>query len=66
MKFSGSPISSRETLAKDGGPEVNMDESLKENTGKDLTAAIAIFARQAALNMCIFALRKLTEIYFWD
>ena len=32
MKFSGSLLSSRETLAKDGGSGVNMDESLKENT----------------------------------
>ena len=58
MKFSGSRISSRETLAKDGGSEVNMDESLKENTDKDLTAAIAIFARQAAFNMYMFSLRR--------
>ena len=56
MNFSGSPISSRETRAKDGGPEVKMDDSLKENTAKDLTATIAIFARQAALNRSIFAL----------
>ena len=35
-----------------------MDESLKENTDKDLTAAIAIFARQAAFNMYMFSLRR--------
>ena len=34
-----------------------MEESLKENTDKDLTAVIAIFAKQAAFNMYMFTLR---------
>ena len=57
MNFSGSLLSSREALAKDGGSEVNMDESLKENTEKHLAAVIATFARQAALNRYIFTLK---------
>ena len=57
VNFSGSLLSSRETLAKDGGSEVNMDESLKENTEKHLAAVIAAFARQAALNRYIFTLK---------
>ena len=57
MIFSGSRISSKERRAKDGRSEVNMDESLKEKTDKDLTAAIAIFTKQVALNMYMFALR---------
>ena len=55
VNFSGNPISfDRETLAKDGGSEVNIDDLLKENTNKDLTATIAIFAMQTALNMYMF------------
>ena len=55
VNFSGNPISlGRETLAKDGGSEVNMDDSLKENTDKDFTAAIAIFAMQTAPNVYMF------------
>ena len=58
MNVSGRETSSTETLAKDGGWEVNMDVSLNENTEKHLTNEIAILTRQAALKRyMILALR---------
>ena len=65
MNVSGRLTSSTETLAKDGGPEMNMDVSLKENTEKHLANEIAILTRQAALNRyMILALRVLKQSYF--
>ena len=58
MNVSGRLTSSTETLAKDGGPEMNMDVSLKENTEKHSANEIAILTRQAALKRyMILALR---------
>lgn len=65
MNVCGRLISSTETLAKDGGPEMNMDVSLKENTEKHSANEIAILTRQAALKRyMILALRVLKQSYF--
>ena len=62
MNISGRVTSSAEILAKDGGWEMNMDESLNE---KHLTNKIAILARQAALKRyMILALRVSKQSYF--